>query len=123
MPAWSSSRDGPLDDDQIDSLVAFLRGWQTVPSVDVDGTPVVGDPQRGQTLFAERCASCHGEGGRGGSGPSLSSPEFLATASDGFIRDAIANGRRGTDMPSFANELTGDEIDDLVALVRGWADP
>jgi mono/diheme cytochrome c family protein len=37
------------------------------------GAAVAGppDPARGQTLFAQNCAACHGVGGGGGQGPSL----------------------------------------------------
>jgi mono/diheme cytochrome c family protein len=50
---------------------------------------VTGDPMRGETLFAERCATCHGEGGEGGGvGPRLvgrdvSSEDARATIENG----------------------------------------
>jgi mono/diheme cytochrome c family protein len=50
---------------------------------------VTGDPVRGEALFAERCATCHGEGGEGGGvGPRLvgrdvSSAEARATIENG----------------------------------------
>ena len=58
--------------------------------------------------------------GRGGSAPSLSNPEFLEAAGDGFIRYAIARGRRGTRMAAYESQLAAQQIDDLTALIRSW---
>lgn len=126
MSAWSKTHDGPLSDADVRALVAFIRQWQTEPSVDVSGVQVTGDAQRGATLYAQQCAICHGEEGQGldtspaapQGAPSLNNPVFLETASDGFIRYAIAKGRRGTVMPAFEDTLTEQQIDDLAAFIR-----
>jgi mono/diheme cytochrome c family protein len=43
------------------------------PSASEAGSAIAGspDPARGQTLFAQNCAACHGSNGGGGQGPSL----------------------------------------------------
>jgi cbb3-type cytochrome c oxidase subunit III len=120
MSPWSAQLEGPLDDQQIQALVNFIRSRQTVPSVNVDDVPILGSPRTGMQVFQARCTVCHGEDGEGNSAPSLNNSEFLAAASDGFIRYAVAYGRRGTPMASYATELTWREIDDLVALIRTW---
>lgn len=128
MSAWSMAHGGPLSDVQVQALVRFIRGWQTEPAVDVSDVVVKGDPSRGAEVYARECAACHGEAGEGLDespraplgAPSLNNPVFLETASDGFIRHAIANGRRGTVMQPYAGLLTDQEIDDLVAFIRSW---
>ena len=127
MSAWSEAYDGPLSDAEVRALVTFIRGWQTEPSVDVSDVRVTGNAQRGAELYAQQCAICHGDAGEGRDespaapqgAPSLNNPVFLETASDGFIRYAIAKGRRGTAMPAFEGALTEQQIDDLVAFIRG----
>lgn len=118
MAAYSREHGGPLDDAQIDAIVAFIRTWQEGPPIDVGGVEVRGDPERGARLFTERCASCHGTLGEGASAQSLRAPSFLHTASDGFLRYAIVHGREGTPMPAFGGELEPRAIDDLVAFLR-----
>jgi mono/diheme cytochrome c family protein len=42
------------------------------PGVPSGGKIALGDPYRGQLVFSSTCASCHGEGGKGGGvGPKL----------------------------------------------------
>ncbi|HEX9416825.1 MAG TPA: c-type cytochrome [Gaiellaceae bacterium] len=36
-----------------------------------NGPVALGDSYRGETLFSQNCASCHGKGGSGGIGPRL----------------------------------------------------
>ena len=129
MSAWSDQYGGPLSEKQINAIVAFIREWQTVPAVDVKAVEVQGDAARGQPIYLENCAQCHGETGAGrldaipeapDGAPSLNNAVFLQTASDGYIRYSIANGRPGTAMKAYAGELTEQEIDDLVALIRSW---
>lgn len=128
MSAWAEAHGGPLTDEQVRALVSYIRTWQTKPAVDVAGVTVQGDPARGAQIYAEQCAACHGEAGGGldeapaapDGAPSLNNPVFLDTASDGFIRYSIAEGRPGTPMNGYAGILTEQEIDDLVALIRSW---
>jgi cytochrome c oxidase cbb3-type subunit III len=76
-------------------------------------------------LYAQNCAGCHGAGGSGGAGNALRDPVFLAIADDSAIRNATANGMRGTPMPAFAQSaggmLTDKQIDALVSGIRSWA--
>ena len=45
-------------------------------------TVLPGDPSKGETLYAQNCASCHGAGLEGGIGPSLNPIEKLPGVSD-----------------------------------------
>ncbi|MEM9068702.1 MAG: c-type cytochrome [Myxococcota bacterium] len=119
MAAYAQRRGGPLSDTEIDQLVAYIRAWQTEPTAELP-EPGEGNAERGAPVYAERCASCHGDEGQGVSAVSLNNPRFLASASDAQVRYAIAHGRRGTPMPAFEGDLQDQTIDDLVAVIRGW---
>lgn len=123
MSAWSTARGGPLATAEIDALVAWIREWQTVPSIDLSDVTVTGVAERGEPLWEFQCARCHGAEGGGGPYASLVSPTFLAHASDGFLRHAIAKGRPDTPMEAFEDRLTPQGIDDLVVLIRSWQVP
>ncbi len=77
MPTWAQRNGGPLRDDQIDSLVAYIMNWKDRalaeaggptpgPSGPTFGTDITaalpaGDPSRGKTLAEGPlgCANCH----------------------------------------------------------------
>jgi cytochrome c oxidase cbb3-type subunit 3 len=123
MSAWGKSRGGPLDPQQVDAVVRFMRTWQEGLEVKLDESPLRGDAARGAPLYQERCASCHGARGGGGSGPRVGNADFLASASNGYLRYAIAHGRPETKMPPFASTLPPPDIDAVVATLRGFAPP
>lgn len=120
MSAWHVDAGGPLEDNDITDLVALMRSWQTAPSLDVHGYVPEGVASRAEDLYEIRCASCHGEQGQNGFYMSISNPEFLATASDGYLHHALVVGRQEAGMPAFGNVLTPQQIDDLVVLIRSW---
>ena len=121
MSGWGQVAGGPLDDAQVADLIAFIRQWQTVPSVVLsDTTAVEGVATRGTGVYNARCASCHGADGEGVSAVSLNNPWFHAAASDGFIEHAIVNGRPGTTMGAYGDTLSPVAIADLVAFIRQW---
>ncbi|MBI2193407.1 MAG: c-type cytochrome [Planctomycetes bacterium] len=118
MPAWKAA----LTPTQIQSLVKYIRSWFPAG---LDRTRVArerGSVPRGRALFRGNCAPCHGPRGQGGIGNSLSSPSFLALASDDFLRDTIALGRKHTAMPAGLN-LASEDISDILAFIRSWSPP
>jgi len=123
MSAWGKAAGGPLSDADVDRLVAFLRAFQSKPSVDVRAPVTGGEPLRGQAVYSTFCLECHGVEGKGQKYISIANPELLAVASDGFVRHAIEFGRPGTPMPGFGATLTDQNLRDLTALVRSWAKP
>ncbi len=114
MPAWREI----LTPTQIKSIVLHIRSWAgpTPQGALLAG----GAAARGSALFATHCIGCHGPEGRGGIGPSLSSPSFLAMASDQFLRETISLGRHHTAMPA-SYDLTPQDVSSLVAYIRSWA--
>jgi cytochrome c oxidase cbb3-type subunit III len=126
MSPW---RQNGLSDEQIASLVTYLRTWQTRAPVTLTERPAQGNTARGQALYAQLCAACHGPEGRSGRDPNyigteLANPTFLAQASDTFIAYAITHGRSGTVMPAFSDERGGSldprAIEDIVTFIRSW---
>jgi cytochrome c oxidase cbb3-type subunit 3/ubiquinol-cytochrome c reductase cytochrome c subunit len=120
MSAWSSFRGGPLTADDANALVAFLRSWSDAPAAKLDTHPAKGDAHGGAELFGRECAACHGARGVDGTFVGIGSPDVLRSASDGFLRQAILDGRPGTPMPAFATKLGADGVDDVLAALRDW---
>jgi mono/diheme cytochrome c family protein/rhodanese-related sulfurtransferase len=119
MAPYAKEVGGPLDRAAIDRIVAWLRA-QGPQSVAL-GTVAKGDPARGAPIYARECAKCHGELNVRATAVHLANQQFLAAASDAFIRYAIMSGRPGTPMASFVTTLKPEEIDDVVAYIRGYA--
>jgi mono/diheme cytochrome c family protein len=74
------------------------------------GTVQVGDQYRGETVFQQKCAGCHGTGGKGGSiGPPLAGASLTVAA----VKAQIDAG--GGSMP--AGLVSGGAEQDVLAYV------
>lgn len=84
---------------------------------------------RGATVYAQNCAQCHGEDGRG-NGPAADSMatkpvDLTEHASHHRIGDLywwIAHGIPGTPMPGFGKQLSDDEIWSVVRYLHALSD-
>jgi cytochrome c oxidase cbb3-type subunit 3/ubiquinol-cytochrome c reductase cytochrome c subunit len=123
MSAWSKDRGGPLGSQDVEELIQFLRTWRTSAPAVLDERPLSGDASRGEQSYARECSRCHGARGVGGPNVHIGNPQLLVTASNGFLRYAIKNGRPGTLMPSFSKTLGDAGIEDVTALLRTWSVP
>jgi cytochrome c oxidase cbb3-type subunit 3/ubiquinol-cytochrome c reductase cytochrome c subunit len=123
MSAFGSKFGGPLEPRDTERIIAYVRSLDpTGGALAVHEQQVDGDVEHGLDLFRQHCASCHGENGRGGGNAlTLDNPTFHTTASAGFIRYAIEQGRPGTSMPEFGTKLSPSDIDALTAAVRSWS--
>jgi len=118
-----------LSAEDVLNIVAFLRSWEhNSPTDIIPHRYVLGaDLTTGRELYTGHCSGCHGTEGRGNWAPQLNNPEFLTAATDGFLQATIARGRAGTAMRSFGigaggvAELSGEDIDNIVAYIRTWA--
>ena len=119
MAAYSKESGGPLDDAAIASVVGWLREGRAPVHALVAAAP--GDAAVGAAVYAKRCFGCHGDAKVRGEGVSLANPQFLAAATDSFVRYAVANGRPDTKMEAFAGQLSDAEIDGVVSYVRSLA--
>jgi glucose/arabinose dehydrogenase len=96
------------------ALAAGVATSQTPPPAAVPARP----PSFAQTTANEVCAGCHGPNLAGGRGPGLTDATLLARRTDAQLRDSIANGVPGTEMPGFKDAFTDDQIWQLVAHIR-----
>lgn len=123
----------------VPALGAFfiLTGVSTLadssPSPSASGSPsaapLPGDPEKGATLYAQNCTTCHGAGLEGGIGAVLNPIEKLPGVSDpldaAFLIDIITSGRqpqpgdpKQTVMPAKGNaSLSDQDIKDLAAYI------
>jgi mono/diheme cytochrome c family protein len=128
MPAWGELTGG-LRPPEIGAVVKYLRQLSPVAPRPEKTPPrwLAADPAVGQRLFAASCAGCHGRQGEGGEGPALNNQVLLATATDSFLVETIARGRRGTPMPAFTEpsavypSYSRVEIESIATYIRSWA--
>ncbi len=119
MSPFGLSFGGPLDTEEVDALVTFIRAWQADPPVELppqfEQAPLLGSPDQ---VYAQFCAQCHGDNGEGGLGPAFQTAEFHATRSDDQLFRVIDAGHGATAMIAWGEILTNDQIEDLVGLIR-----
>jgi len=68
-------------------------------------------------LYAQNCTGCHGVGGKLGAARSLNEPLYLAFVTDDTMRQVIAKGRAGTNMPAFSERAGGHLTDPQIELI------
>jgi len=118
MGAYFEEVGGPMNNEEIYRLTRWLKEQVKVESVDLPTEPVRGDVERGQQIYAEKCASCHGEEGEGITGPAIGNPALLALATDAFLRYTIEYGRDGTEMAAWGGVLDAADLDAVTAFLR-----
>ena len=70
----------------------------------------------GYDVYLANCARCHGQDGQGGVGPKLAG---VVTTDFPDAREEVAVVRDGrASMPSFKNDLSAAQIQDVVAYTR-----
>ena len=121
MAAYGRERGGPLDPDAVGRIVAWIRSKG--PAVVQLPARASGDAKRGAPIYAAKCERCHGNAQARATAIHLANPRFLEIASDSFLAYAIAEGRPGTPMEAWKATLDAQQIDDVVAFVRGFAAP
>jgi cytochrome c oxidase cbb3-type subunit 3 len=125
-----------LSDAEINAIVKHLRTWQPKDRPVRRAKAGKGNAVRGEKLYTERCAGCHGANGEGGHGtgvtfsrprelpilaPALNNPGYLAAVSDDQIKTVLVHGREGTPMQPFLKQgLSERDLDDVVAFVRSF---
>jgi len=94
-------KDGVLKPDQIVTVANYVRslsGLSTQPGYDAAA---------GVKIFAENCAACHGDNGKGNlelGAPDLTDKIWLYGSDEATLIDTIANGRSGV-MPAWEGRL------------------
>ncbi len=122
MSPFGSAFGGPLDDEGIDALVAYIRSWEANPPVELPpeiavdvGETVALDTKQ---IYEQLCAQCHGLNGEGGIGPSFMDSQFQAARTDTQLFNAINMGHEATSMIGWGDVLSVDQIQQMVTLIR-----
>jgi mono/diheme cytochrome c family protein/rhodanese-related sulfurtransferase len=115
---------GPMTLDETWDLTYWLFEQSGAERVAISTEAVLGDIERGEILYHQECALCHGEHGEGVTAPAIGNSSALAYNSDEFIRYAIQHGREDTEMIAFSEKLSAADIDSVTAFIRsragGW---
>ncbi len=123
MAAYGKQLGGPLDDQAVTRLVRYIRERGNVPTATLPGITLPGDAKRGAAIYDASCKVCHGDTASRGEAVHLANSAFLSQATDPFLRHAILNGRAGTKMVAFKGKLDEEQIADVIAHVRSFANP
>ncbi len=112
MPAFG--KDGVLKKDEIAAVAAYV--------VTLSGRKPEGaaDLAKGQKVFAENCAACHGDAGKGNpemGAPNLTSNIWLYGGDQASIEQTVTNGRGGV-MPPWNGRLDQATINALAVYVH-----
>jgi mono/diheme cytochrome c family protein len=119
MSPFGSSYGGPLEDEEVDAIVVYMRTWEQNP-------PVEGPPEilinpvslKGSEIYTQICSQCHGLEGEGILGPSLNDPNYQDNNSDQVIFDSINIGHEASPMIGWGEILSSDQIQQLVIYIR-----
>jgi len=107
-------RDGVLKKEEIVTVANYVRslaGLSIAPGSDVAA---------GKKIFAENCASCHGEGGKGNEelgAPNLTDQIWLYGSDEATLIETITSGRAGV-MPAWSGRLDPVTIKALTVYVH-----
>lgn len=124
MPGWL--RPDGLRPEEVKAVIAYVRAMGAVQA-ESDPHParwVAGNAAQGKRIFESTCAGCHGAQGKGGEGPALNNKVLQASATDTYLVETIARGRRGTPMAAFSEPspvrptLTRADIESVVTYLR-----
>jgi len=139
MPAFARDKGGALTDAQVKALAVGIKPRWGVTGQKIDNAPLyqvsgAGSHDRGAVVFAQACAVCHGDNGRGVPKDHrmvnvINDPVFLALISDQALRRIIITGRPDLGMPDYAgprpeqptfHPLMPGQVNDLIALLTSW---
>lgn len=81
-------------------------------------TPAPPRPNIVAKMYADTCASCHGEKMTGGEAPNLVDDEWLHGGTDADIARTIHDGVPGNGMPAFGALMNGEQIRAMVIYIR-----
>ena len=107
-------RDGTLKKPEIVTVANFVRALAGLP------TAKGYDAAAGTKLFADNCAACHGDAGKGNpemGAPNLTDNIWLYGSDEATIIESVTNGRNGV-MPAWIGRLDPPTIKALTVYVH-----
>ena len=127
LPMLGATGLANLNDTEAADIIAYLRSLQGGKKVATDKPKpkvAAGDPKLGEQQYNMNCMACHQMDGTGkpGFAPSIRNRDFLAIASDDFIRATISKGRLGTAMAP-RPDISEENVNHIIAYLRSVPDP
>lgn len=118
MPKWGRI----IPEPQIRALVAYVRFLHRSKN------PLIGDPEVGEQIYKQYCASCHGKDGKG-NGVMINiipikpadhtNPAKMDGMTNAELVDIVTNGKgKDSYMPGWKGVLSQAEIEAVVSYVR-----
>jgi cytochrome c oxidase cbb3-type subunit III len=107
-------RDGILKRPEIVTVANYVRSLSGLP------TSAGFDAAAGRKIFAENCATCHGDAGKGNQelgAPNLTDKIWLYGSDEAAVIETITNGRSGV-MPAWSGRLDPSTIKALAVYVH-----
>ena len=107
-------RDGVLKPAEVATVANYVRSLAGLP------TAAGYDAAAGKKIFADNCASCHGDAGKGNpelGAPNLTDKIWLFGSDEATVIDTITNGRAGV-MPAWVGRLDPATIKALAVYVH-----
>ena len=111
MPAFGA--DGILNPEQIDQVASYVMSLS-------GDTPDAAKAEAGKQIYAENCASCHGEDGKGGrdfGAPNLTDKIWLYGGTIDDVKAQLHKPRMGV-MPAWSQRLDDATIKELAVYVH-----
>jgi cytochrome c oxidase cbb3-type subunit 3 len=112
----SFGKDQMLDREQILNVVAYVRSLSGLEAAADDAARI----EPGKEIFAQNCASCHGEDAKGNQelgAPNLTDETWIYGGDQQAVYTTVYNGRQGH-MPSWGERLTPLQIKILALYVH-----
>ena len=107
-------KEGVLKKDQIVTVASYIRSLSGLP------TSKGYDAKAGAKIFAENCAVCHGDAGKGNQelgAPNLADKIWLYGSDEATLIETITNGRSGV-MPAWVGRLDPSTVKALAVYVH-----
>ena len=107
-------KEGVLKKDQIVTVASYVRSLSGLP------TSKGYDAKAGAKIFAENCAVCHGDAGKGNQelgAPNLADKIWLYGSDEATLIETITNGRSGV-MPAWVGRLDPSTVKALAVYVH-----
>ncbi len=126
MPSWGKAKGGPLSNDDIGAIVAYLKA---AAQGGADGAPVAsvptpteialtGDAAQGRDVYAKNCQVCHGTTRDKIASAKLADAAWLKQRGDSALSNVIANGKGG--MPALGIDKGGPLNPNDIAVLLAY---